>query len=207
MPKVSDEHRARRRDEILDAARRCFARYGYEGATVRRLEEEAGRSRGAIFNYFASKDDIFLELVERDQERVGRVWLEGGFEAAVRAILEEDPAWIGVYVEAARRLRTDEDFRRRRFEAGSEIREGLSAWIAAAQSDGRLRDDVSLETMGTLLGVLLDGLALRSAAGAQPHDPDALIGLISEIIRAPGDMHGRRSSGSRAPRRRSASSR
>ncbi len=110
MPKVSDEHRARRRDEILDAARRCFARYGYEGATVRRLEEEAGRSRGAIFNYFASKDDIFLELVERDQERVGRVWLEGGFEAAVRAILEEDPAWIGVYVEAARRLRTDEDF-------------------------------------------------------------------------------------------------
>ncbi len=207
VPKVSEEHRTRRRDEILSAARRCFARYGYEGATVKRLEAETGLSRGAIFNYFASKDDIFLELVERDQERFGRVWLEGGFEAALRGVLAEDPEWIGVYLETGRRLRTDEEFRRRRFDAGSEIRERLSAWIAAAQVDGHLRDDVSVETMGELLGVLIDGLAIRSAVGLPLPDADALIALIIVIIRAPADTPARRSSGSRAPRRRSASSR
>lgn len=44
-------------EEILEAARRCFARHGYEGATVRPLEQESGLSRGAIFNYFASKEE------------------------------------------------------------------------------------------------------------------------------------------------------
>jgi len=34
VPKVSDDHLAARRSQILDGARRCFAEYGYEGATV-----------------------------------------------------------------------------------------------------------------------------------------------------------------------------
>ncbi len=207
MPRISEEQRARLRDQILEAARRCFARYGYEGATVKRLERESGRSRGAIFNYFGSKDDIFLELVERDQERLGRIWLEQGFEAALRAIVEEDPAWLGVYLEAGRRLRTDAQFREGRLAAGAEIRERLSAWIVAAQADGRLRDDVSPETMGTLLGVLLDGLAVRSAVGVPPADSESLIGLIADVIRASPRRPGHRARGSRAPGRRSAGSR
>ena len=47
---------------ILDGARRCFARWGYEGATVPRLEREIGLSHGAIFNHFENKLDLFLEL-------------------------------------------------------------------------------------------------------------------------------------------------
>lgn len=37
MPIVSDEELKRRRGEIIDTARVCFAHYGYEGATVARL--------------------------------------------------------------------------------------------------------------------------------------------------------------------------
>ncbi|MBD0324688.1 MAG: TetR family transcriptional regulator, partial [Aldersonia sp.] len=44
MPKVSEDHLAARRSQILDGARRCFAEYGFEGATVRRLEEATGLS-------------------------------------------------------------------------------------------------------------------------------------------------------------------
>ncbi|MGB9377382.1 MAG: helix-turn-helix domain-containing protein, partial [Mycobacteriales bacterium] len=60
MPRVSQDHLDARRRQILDAARACFARHGYEGATVRRLEEEAGLSRGAIFHHFRDKDALFL---------------------------------------------------------------------------------------------------------------------------------------------------
>ena len=42
MPKVSPDHLRARRQQILDGARACFARHGYEGATVRVLEEEGG---------------------------------------------------------------------------------------------------------------------------------------------------------------------
>ena len=54
MPIVSDKELQRRRGEIIDAARACFARYGYEGATVARLEEATGKTRGAIFHHFLS---------------------------------------------------------------------------------------------------------------------------------------------------------
>ena len=62
MPKISEERKAERREQILAGARRCFAEHGYEGATVARLEREIGLSRGAIFNYFPSKEELFVEL-------------------------------------------------------------------------------------------------------------------------------------------------
>src|SRR3569833_347889 len=45
MPRVSQDHLDARRRQILDGSRVCFARYGYEGATVRRLEEPTGLPR------------------------------------------------------------------------------------------------------------------------------------------------------------------
>src|SRR5438093_1325876 len=65
MPKVTQEHLDARRAEILDGARRAFAEHGYEGATVARLEEATGLSRGAIFHYFENKTDLFVGLALR----------------------------------------------------------------------------------------------------------------------------------------------
>ncbi|HEU5111416.1 MAG TPA: helix-turn-helix domain-containing protein, partial [Micromonosporaceae bacterium] len=66
MPRVSQQQLDARRREILAAARSCFARHGYEGATVRRLEEATGLSRGAIFHHFRDKDSLFLAVAEDD---------------------------------------------------------------------------------------------------------------------------------------------
>ena len=107
MPKVTEAHREQRRSQILDGARRAFATHGYEGATVAELEEEIGLSRGAIFSYFPSKWELFYALASADQERVGRLWLEQGFESVVRATGAESPDWVGVYFEIMRMLRTD----------------------------------------------------------------------------------------------------
>ena len=49
---MSDSHLAARRRQILDGAPACFAEYGYDKATVRRLEQTIGLSRGAIFHHF-----------------------------------------------------------------------------------------------------------------------------------------------------------
>jgi AcrR family transcriptional regulator len=180
VPKVSEQHRARRRTEILEAARRCFARYGYEGATVARLEAESGLSRGAIFNYFGSKEDIFVALVERDQERLARIWAEDGYAAAVREISAEDPAWLGVYIEATRRMRTDAEFAQRRRDAGSSVRGIVEEWLERARASGEIRDDLPAETVGTFLGIVIDGLAVRAAAGLDLPDLDDVLRLVED---------------------------
>jgi AcrR family transcriptional regulator len=52
LPPVTNDHLAAPRRQILAGARRCFVEYGYDRATVRRLEQTIGLSRGAIFHHF-----------------------------------------------------------------------------------------------------------------------------------------------------------
>jgi AcrR family transcriptional regulator len=54
-----------RRNQILDAAARLFARKGYKGATIREIAHEAGVAEGTIYNYFDSKHDLLIRLPQR----------------------------------------------------------------------------------------------------------------------------------------------
>ena len=140
MPKVTEEHKEARREQILAGAQRAFARYGYEGATVARLEEETGLSRGAIFNYFENKQALFVALVRRSSDRFVEIWLEQGYRALLEAIAHEDPAWLSVQVEAARRVRTDERFREQSAARGRGC-QATRARYARLRGDPRRRPD------------------------------------------------------------------
>lgn len=71
MPKVAPEYLAERRRRILGAAGRCFAKQGFRETTIPDICLEAGVSPGAIYRYFASKDEIIdalcAESLERDE--------------------------------------------------------------------------------------------------------------------------------------------
>ena len=176
------ERRNARRDEILTAARGCFAAYGYEGATVVRLEEATGLSRGAIFNYFPSKDELFLALADRDANRLGRLWADEGLDAVVRALVEEDPAWLGAYLEVGRRLRTDVAFRKRWDKRAPEVEEEIKLRLERARDAGEIRNDLSLETVGRFVGLVVDGLAMRLAAGYPSPDTSEILLLVGDAI-------------------------
>lgn len=62
------EESERRRASILAAARRCFGRDGYAGATVALIAEEAGVSNGLLYQFFRNKDHL-LEVVLKDVVR------------------------------------------------------------------------------------------------------------------------------------------
>lgn len=65
MPKVSEAHKLARRDAIMDAAQRVFARNGYRGTSITDIINESGLSTGAIYSYFDGKDAIFHAVVDR----------------------------------------------------------------------------------------------------------------------------------------------
>ena len=58
---------AERRQTILTAARRCFARAGFRGATMQQICREAGMSAGHLYHYFVGKDAIIEALVAQDE--------------------------------------------------------------------------------------------------------------------------------------------
>ncbi len=49
---------------LLDAAEEVFVRDGYEGAQLEEIAAKAGRSKGAVYAHFKSKEDLFLALYE-----------------------------------------------------------------------------------------------------------------------------------------------
>jgi AcrR family transcriptional regulator len=181
VPKVDPEHLEARRRQVLAGARHAFAQYGYEGATVARLEDETGLSRGAIFNYFANKSEIFFALAAEDEQRAAELWLEQGFAAVLRWVAEQSPDWVGVYLEIHRMLRTDPELRERWLQRSPELDDRLRARVREQQRRGELRTDVDVEDIGRFLGLVLGGLVLNTSVGAT-YDVDALLKLVVSAI-------------------------
>ena len=178
MPKVSEEHLVARRGQILDGARRAFAKHGYEGATVALLEEEIGLSRGAIFNYYPDKWALFFELASRDQHELTSLLMEQGLDATIRHLAEESPDWMSVYFEVLRRFRNNpellQEFQRR---GGEGREEQVEEWLQRLAAEGVFRDDVRLEDIVLFVNVVANGVALARSLDLAV-DADALLKLV-----------------------------
>ena len=64
MPKVVPEYKEEARSRILDAANKVFAEKGYHEATMDDIAKRLGVSKGAIYLYFSSKEDLFEAMVK-----------------------------------------------------------------------------------------------------------------------------------------------
>ena len=183
MPKVSAERLEATRRRVLDGARQAFAAHGYEGATVRVLEEATGLSRGAIFHHFPDKDALFLALAQEDAEEVAAVVDEAGLVEAMRHLKDKDAGWLGVQLEVSRRLRTDPDFR-----AGWErhlrgIARATQARLARQRDAGVVRPDVPVETLAAYLALVYDGLVAHLATGMPVAHLDGVLDLDEQTVR------------------------
>ncbi|MEU2941925.1 TetR/AcrR family transcriptional regulator [Nocardiopsis alba] len=66
MPRTPEQHRAMRaatRERVRTAAIRLFCRRGYAGVDMRAIAAEAGISTGSIYRHFATKDELYDDLV------------------------------------------------------------------------------------------------------------------------------------------------
>ena len=187
MPRVSQDHLDARRRQILDGSRMCFARYGYEGATVRRLEEATGLSRGAIFHHFRDKESLFLALAEEDAARMADVVAAQGLVQVMRDLLSgasEHPAdWLGTRLEVSRRLRTDTEFRSRWAERSQQLTLATRQRLLRQREAGNLRDDVDVDVLTSYLELVLEGLVSHLAMGLPADDLGPVLDLVEESVR------------------------
>jgi len=185
VPRVSKDQLDARRREILAGARACFARYGYEGATVRRLEEETGLSRGAIFHHFRDKDSLFLAVAEDDTATMVATVGQQGLVQVMRNLLDraDVPGWLGTQLEVSRRLRTDPDFAKRWAARSEAIATATRQRLRRQREAGVLREDVEVDTLAQFLELAYDGLVLRLATGQPADDLGPVLDLVEEAVR------------------------
>lgn len=186
VPRVSSDQLAARRQEILDGARACFARFGYEGATVRRLEESTGLSRGAIFHHYRDKDALFLALAEQDAGRMADVVAEQGLVQVMRELVA-DPSgvrgWLGTRLEVSRRLRTEPEFRERWSAHSAALTRATRERLERQARTGTLRDDVPVAVVAQYLELVLEGLISHLAMGLRADDMGPVLDLVEATVR------------------------
>jgi AcrR family transcriptional regulator len=183
VPKISPEQLAARRAEILSAARRAFARHGYEGATVKVLEAETGLSRGAIFHHFRDKDALFLALAEDDAAAMTETVAAHGLVQVMRDLQDKDAGWLGVQLEVRRRLRTDPVFAAKWAEHQSAVTGATTARLQRQRRAGVVRDDVPLPILVDFLRLVLDGLVSGLAAGMPTDHLPGVLDLVEDAVR------------------------
>jgi AcrR family transcriptional regulator len=93
MPRVTQRHRDARRQQIIDAARRCFTRSGFHATSMQDIFAEADLSAGAVYRYFESKEDLIAAIFDEVM-----VEITTGFKVALER--EELPSLEDVLSEA-----------------------------------------------------------------------------------------------------------
>jgi AcrR family transcriptional regulator len=73
MPKVTEAYLEERRQHILDAATRCFARKGFHQTTMEDIGREAGLSPTVAYRYFDGKEDIIIATIGHSADRLAQL--------------------------------------------------------------------------------------------------------------------------------------
>lgn len=98
---------ARRREELLDAALRCFDRNGLLGVGIEDIRREAGASPSSVYNLFRDVEEIVLALLIRVFEALfahiaERVSRTRTARAAVHALVDSHIDWVAAHPQQAR---------------------------------------------------------------------------------------------------------
>jgi len=197
MPRVSDEYMTRRREEILEAAKACFAREGFHATSMRDIYRECGVSAGAVYNHFASKEEIVralsearlreaqarreaLELIEDPIEAM-RLLAAGTREELVR---EQDLLMDLQLAGEALRDESIAEVSRHTFDATLQTVVGL---LGRAQRTGHLDASLDADALARLLIGVFQGVVVQTAIGAPPERErhvQALRTLLAPVLSA-----------------------
>lgn len=72
MPKISSEAVNARRDEIIAACESLYQTMGFKDVTLKEISKRTSLSRPSIYNYFETKEEIFVAILQREYE----LWTE-----------------------------------------------------------------------------------------------------------------------------------
>lgn len=157
--------RLERREQLLEAARDAFAERGYHATAMDDIAERAGVSKPVLYQHFASKDDLYLGLLDVQAERLVRL-----VEEALAAT-EDNAERVAGAVEAYFAFVDQEDAGYRLvfasdLSANPRVRDRLDRCVEACA--GAIAQTIQTDTgmpaeQAQLLGVALTGLAQACA--------------------------------------------
>lgn len=196
MPRVTDAHRAARREQVLGAARRTFSANGFHATSMDDVIRESGLSAGAVYQYFRSKDELIVAAAAEALGAIRRTLEALDDEAsrdpatALAKVLESwpfSPGPDGVDITRLALYGWSESTRNPALHTVVEdglasFRERSAQLLARWQAAGTVRADLhAAEITSPLLSLLL-GYVVQRALFGDAVDPEAYQRGLVELL-------------------------
>ena len=170
--------RSDKRERILLAAERIFARHGFFAARVSEIAKEAGVADGTIYLYFKSKDDLLISLFEQLMTQVNealraavekvnspREQLRAFVKEYLQLVHDEPTAAEVLTIELRQSSKFMKEYENPQF---ADFLRLLGGIIAAAQEAGELDSSIPAHVAARMIFGILDELALAWVLARQP---------------------------------------
>ena len=156
-----------RRRQIIDEVLTVYDGLGADGTSLRAIARAIGVSHSVLVHYFGSREELFLEVLQEQDDR-NRAALDENDPlhenlARVADLSTAIPGLMALLSNmVARALETGNDHSRAHFSARyAEAREVFAGLIRASQRAGTIRTDLSAEEMSSLILAAADGLTTQ----------------------------------------------
>lgn len=186
MPRVSASERAITRAALVEAAKTEFAERGLAGARFDEISVSAGRAKGTIYNYFATKEDLFFSVVAEWCELLSSSYDPSGAATPRQRLLEivridteiarKDPDLARVVVQHTQALGVSH--REAVAEAVAPAVDLLTDVIGAGIAVGELVSDVAPATLARLFLGVVSAFELEALAGSGDLTLDDVVELV-----------------------------
>ncbi len=188
MTRVTTQHLEARTESILAAASSLFASRGIERTTMADIAAAAGLSSGAIYRYFADKDQLLAAVFSCAQEDARRPFIEGAALGGTPTEILRRTGHLAIDGECVLHLESALSMARRGGDFGAghrqlheNVLEDLAALVRSGQQANELPPDLDPDAIAVLLASLVVGLQVMKIE--VPHiDPHAVIDLVAELL-------------------------
>jgi AcrR family transcriptional regulator len=195
MARTQSERKADTRERLLAAAAQLFADHGIDAVSVDLVAEAAGRTSGAVYDHFGSKQGLLLALLDEWKQSLVTVIaaefeLATGLSERLRAVAanlivdpsEETRRLLLLERELTLRAARDPEvaaaLRIRGAEAHARMARGFASWMAA----GIIEPVDDPDTLATVFRALVVGLETHHRVDPEAVDIDTVTAALRRVL-------------------------
>lgn len=192
-PKLTrKESQALTRGRLMESARRCFARHGYEPSSVNSIIEDAQSSKGAFYANFDSKDSILLEILKEHHAHyiddlrtmIHQATSAEEMQTAMDrwgTLRNQEPEWGILNIELLFHAKRDPRFRVKYSEYFQQYQAAIAELIALRFDKLGRELPAPAEDLAAVLIAIADGLALQdSLEQGRAEITGTMVSLVSD---------------------------
>jgi len=173
MPKVVPEYKEEAKSKIINASRIVFAKKGYHDATMDDVAKQLGVSKGALYSYFKSKEELLKEISLQDHQTLRTILsetckcdnLEDAIEQVYTTITEKYKCNLHSHFEVISLASHDDKIRKIVFEDYQKDIEAVAVILEEKKKQGFIRLDVDAKVLAELFTSLHMGTLTKLLMG------------------------------------------